>query len=216
MTFNMRTAHPLDRFIDQIDNALRTLGAPKSSQQRSTPKPESDELELTPDEINTAASLMRVNHAGEVAAQALYYGHAAGCKSEQTRAHMLHAASEEADHLAWCSDRLEALGAKPSIFGPIWYSGAWMMGYIAAKISDQTALGFVAETERQVEAHLQHHETLMPKADLHSLHVIEAMRSDEAAHGQAAMAAGGNRLPWPVPQLMVKAADVMRWTAAKI
>jgi 3-demethoxyubiquinol 3-hydroxylase len=212
----MRATHPLDRFIDQIDNTIRTLGAPKSSQQRKTPKPDADELELTPEETRTAASLMRVNHAGEVAAQALYYGHAAGCKSPQTRAHMLQAAAEEADHLAWCSDRLDALGARPSFFGPIWYSGAWVMGFVAAKISDQTALGFVAETERQVEAHLQHHETLMPKADLHSLSVIEAMRADEAAHGQAAIAAGAQRLPWPVPQMMVKAADVMRWVAGRI
>jgi 3-demethoxyubiquinol 3-hydroxylase len=212
----MRSKSRFDDLIAEMDSALRTLGAPKAGQQRATPTAPADEMALSAEETRLAAGLMRVNHAGEVAAQALYCGHAAGCKSEKTKTHMLHAAAEEADHLAWCADRLDALNAKPSLFGPVWYAGAYAMGYLSAKVSDQTALGFVAETERQVEAHLQHHERIMPKADLHSLSVIEVMRADEAAHGKAALEAGGSRLPWPIPKLMAKTADVMRWVAFRI
>jgi 3-demethoxyubiquinol 3-hydroxylase len=163
-----------------------------------------------------AAGLMRINHAGEVAAQALYFGHAAAAKAPLTQKLMLQAAAEEGDHLAWCADRLNALKAKPSLFGPIWYGGAYVMGYAAAKISDKTAFGFVAETEAQVEAHLHQHESALPAADFESLSVVKAMRADEAAHGAAALNAGGNRLPWPIPKLMAKTADFMRFVAYRV
>ena len=212
----MQTQSRLDAFINEIDRALKTLGAPHSLQSRATPKAAQDALELSVDERKHAAGLMRVNHAGEVAAQALYFGHAAGAHSAATKAMMLHAAHEEGDHLAWCADRLSDLRAKPSLLGPIWYVGAYAMGYAAAKVSDKTALGFVAETERQVEAHLHSHESALPAADLASLAVIKVMRSDEAAHGLAALNAGGARLPWPIPELMAKTADIMRFLAYRV
>lgn len=209
----MQTLSRFDALINEFDRALKTLGAPHVLQSRATPKAAHDALELSEDERQHAAGLMRVNHAGEVAAQALYFGHAAAAHTAATKSMMLHAAREEGDHLAWCAQRLEALGAKPSLLGPIWYIGAYAMGYAAAKVGDKTALGFVAETERQVEAHLHKHESALPPADFESLAVIKVMRSDEAAHGLAALNAGGTRLPWPIPELMAKTADIMRFFA---
>ena len=129
---------------------------------------------------------------------------------------LLHAAEEEADHLAWCTKRLDALAAKPSRLGALWYGGAWLMGWLSAKVSDRVALGFVAETEAQVEAHLREHERSLSSADVESLAIVSAMRAEEAEHGAAALKAGGTRLPWPVPQLMAKTADVMRFVAYRI
>ena len=212
----MQTLSRFDALINEFDRALKTLGAPDALQSRATPKASNDALVPNEQERKHAAGLMRVNHAGEVAAQALYFGHAAAAHSQATKSMMLHAAREEGDHLAWCAQRLEALGAQPSLLGPVWYVGAYAMGYAAAKVSDKTALGFVAETERQVEAHLQVHESALPAGDLESLAVIKAMRSDEAAHGLAALNAGGTRLPWPIPQLMAKTADVMRFFAYRV
>lgn len=212
----MQTLSRFDGLINEFDRALKTLGAPHALQSRATPKALADAPELNERERKQAAGLMRVNHAGEVAAQALYFGHAAAAQSSATKSMMLHAAQEEGDHLAWCADRLTALSAKPSLLGPIWYLGGYAMGYAAAKVGDKTALGFVAETERQVEAHLQTHETTLPAADLDSLAVIKVMRSDEARHGLAARNAGGSSLPWPIPVLMAKTADVMRFLAYRI
>jgi 3-demethoxyubiquinol 3-hydroxylase len=211
----MRKATKTDLFLTQFDRALRTLGAPHAQQSRATPTASSKNV-LNPNERKHAAGLMRINHAGEVAAQALYFGHAAAAQSEPTKTLMLAAAAEEADHLAWCADRLEALDSKPSLFGPLWYGGAFAMGYVSAKAGDKFALGFVAETERQVEAHLAHHERAIPAADLESLQVLASMRSDEAKHGAAAVQAGGVKLPWPLPQFMAKTADFMRFVAYRI
>ena len=212
----MQTLSRFDALLNELDRALKTLGAPHALQSRPMPKAADAALALNEEERKHAAGLMRVNHAGEVAAQALYFGHAAAAHSESTKSMMLHAAREEGDHLAWCADRLQALGAKPSLLGPVWYVGAYAMGYAAAKVSDKTALGFVAETERQVEAHLHTHESALPAADSESLAVIKVMRSDEAAHGLAALNAGGARLPWPIPTLMAKTADVMRFLAYRL
>lgn len=212
----MQTLSRFDALINEVDRALKTLAAPHALQSRATPSALHDPLELSEPERKHAAGLMRVNHAGEVAAQALYFGHAAAAHTNATKTLMLHAAQEEGDHLGWCAERLDALGAKPSVLGPIWYTGAYAMGYVAAKVSDKTALGFVAETERQVEAHLHAHESALPAADTESLAVIKVMRSDEAAHGLAALNAGGARLPWPIPQLMAKTADIMRYLAYRV
>lgn len=212
----MQTLSRFDALINEFDRALKTLAAPHALQSRETPTALHDPLKLTEQERKHAAGLMRVNHAGEVAAQALYFGHAAAAHTNATKTLMLHAAQEEGDHLGWCAKRLDALGAKPSLLGPIWYAGAYAMGYVAAKVSDKTALGFVAETERQVEAHLHAHESALPAADTESLAVIKVMRSDEAAHGLAALNAGGARLPWPIPELMAKTADIMRYLAYRV
>jgi ubiquinone biosynthesis monooxygenase Coq7 len=212
----MQTLSRFDALINEFDRALKTLAAPHALQARTMPKAAHDALALSEAERKHAAGLMRVNHAGEVAAQALYFGHAAAAHTAATQSMMLHAAREEGDHLAWCADRLQSLGDRPSLLGPIWYVGAYAMGYAAAKISDKTALGFVAETERQVEAHLHTHESALPAADTESLAVIKVMRLDEAAHGLAALNAGGSRLPWPIPTLMAKTADVMRFLAYRV
>ena len=212
----MQTLSRFDALINEVDRALKTLAAPHALQARATPTALHDPLELSEQERKHAAGLMRVNHAGEVAAQALYFGHAAAAHTNATKSLMLHAAQEEGDHLGWCAERLDALGAKPSLLGPVWYVGAYAMGYVAAKVSDKTALGFVAETERQVEAHLHAHESALPAADTESLAVIKVMRIDEAAHGLAALNAGGARLPWPIPELMAKTADVMRFLAYRV
>ena len=212
----MQTLSRFDALINEFDRFLKTLGAPNVLQSRPIPKATHDALALSEAERKHAAGLMRVNHAGEVAAQALYFGHAAAAHTATTKSMMLHAAREEGDHLAWCAARLQALGARPSLLGPIWYVGAYAMGYAAAKVSDKAALGFVAETERQVEAHLQTHESALPAADTESLAVIKVMRGDEAAHGLAALNAGGTRLPWPIPTLMAKTADVMRFLAYRL
>ena len=212
----MQTLSRFDALINELDRALKTLGAPHALQSRATPRAASSGGKLDEQERKHAAGLMRVNHAGEVAAQALYFGHAAAAHTTATKSMMLHAAHEEGDHLAWCADRLTALDAKPSLLGPIWYVGAYAMGYVAAKVGDKTALGFVAETERQVEAHLHTHESTLPPADSESLAVIKVMRSDEAAHGVAALNAGGSSLPWPIPILMAKTADIMRFLAYRL
>jgi 3-demethoxyubiquinol 3-hydroxylase len=211
----MRQTTRTDQLISQFDRALRTLGAPRAQQTRPTPSTASKNT-LNAVERKHAAGLMRINHAGEVAAQALYFGHATAAKSQTTQAMMLAAASEEADHLAWCADRLQALDSRPSLFGPLWYGGAFAMGYLSAKAGDKVALGFVAETERQVEAHLANHERALPASDFASLEVLANMRADEAKHGAAALQAGGIKLAWPLPQLMAKTADVMRCVAYRI
>lgn len=213
----MRALSPIDVAFLQLDRALRTLGAPSAQQSRPMPQPENPPTsELTTQQRRHSAGLMRINHAGEVAAQALYFGHAQGARHADTQQMLLHAAEEEADHLAWCAKRLDDLQAKPSRFGLLWYTGAWTIGWLSAKISDRAALGFVAETEAQVEAHLRDHEQSLSPEDVESLAVVRKMRAEEAEHGAAALKAGGARLPWPVPQLMAKTADFMRFVAYRI
>jgi len=213
----MQNLTRFDQFISEVDRALRTLLAPRSLQQRATPEPPGSQAADLPVLANAdqrlAGNLMRINHAGEVAAQALYFGHARFARTTWQASHMLQAAAEEGDHLAWCAERLSALNTRPSVFGPIWYAGAYAMGAASALAGDRFALSFVAETERQVEAHLQDHSHRLPPADLASQAVLLQMRADEAAHGQAALAAGGKKLPWPLPSLMGKAADLMRTVA---
>ncbi len=215
----MRNLTRFDQLISDADRSLRTLLAPQSLQQRATPLPThvltdaENAKTLSREQERLAGNLMRINHAGEVAAQALYFGHARFAHTEQQAQRMLHAAAEEGDHLAWCAERLSALNTRPSLFGPIWYAGAYAMGAASALMGDRFALSFVAETEAQVEAHLQAHTQRLPEADAESMAVLQQMRSDEAAHGQAALAAGGKKLPWPLPALMGKAADVMRAVA---
>lgn len=213
----MRALSPLDLTLQQLDRALRTLSAPMAQQTRPMPVPPGvGKSTLSEAQRRHSAGLMRINHAGEVAAQALYFGHAQGARHPDTREMLLHAAEEEADHLAWCTQRLQALHAKPSRFGLLWYGGAWMMGWLSAKVSDRVALGFVAETEAQVEAHLRDHEQSLSAEDVESLAIVRTMRAEEAEHGAAAMKAGGTPLPWPIPQLMAKTADFMRFVAYRI
>lgn len=170
-------------------------------------------MELTPAEMRHSAGLMRVNHAGEIAAQALYHGQSMLARDPQTRDWLIEAAREEADHLAWCEERLRELGAKPSLLNPLWYAGSFALGAAAAALSDRASLGFVAETERQVEGHLSEHLEQLPPADSRSRAIVAAMRDDEIEHGRHAREAGGVDLPLPVQKLMQRTARVMTRTA---
>jgi ubiquinone biosynthesis monooxygenase Coq7 len=164
-------------------------------------------------ERRESAALMRVNHAGEIAAQALYHGQALASRSAATRDLLLKAAREETDHLAWCESRLKELDSRPSLLNPLWYGGSFAIGALAALAGDRTSLGFVVETERQVEGHLDEHLSRLPSADSRSRAILNVMRSDEIGHGAAARAAGGSELPGPVRMLMRNVARVMTATA---
>ena len=161
----------------------------------------------------TSAALMRVNHAGEIAAQALYHGQALVARSAATRDLLLKAAHEETDHLAWCETRLKELDSRPSLLNPLWYAGSFAIGALAALLGDRTSLGFVVETERQVEGHLDQHLARLPPDDARSRVILETMRTDEIAHGMTAKAAGAAELPAPVRMLMRSTARVMTSTA---
>jgi ubiquinone biosynthesis monooxygenase Coq7 len=156
---------------------------------------------------------MRVNHAGELAAQALYHGQALIARSDATRAMLIAAARSESDHLAWCETRLRELGARTSLLNPLWYAGSFALGAAAALLGDRASLGFVAETERQVEGHLDEHLGRLPQADTRSRAILRVMRAEEIAHGASATAAGGTPLPTPVRALMRQTARVMTGTA---
>jgi ubiquinone biosynthesis monooxygenase Coq7 len=198
------------------DSALRTLFAePRAS--RPSPVAPTAELELTETERREAAALMRVNHVGEVCAQALYTGQALACKNPALRAQLAEASREETDHLAWTQQRLNELKGRPSLLNPIWYAGAFAIGYAAGKLGgDQVSLGFVVETERQVEAHLQSHMDLLPAADNTSRAIVAQMKADEIAHAQMAQKAGAVELPAPVKALMQVAAKFMTTVAHRI
>jgi ubiquinone biosynthesis monooxygenase Coq7 len=198
------------------DSALRTLFAePRAS--RPTPLAETAELELTQAERRESAALMRVNHVGEVCAQALYTGQALACKSPALRAQLAEASREETDHLAWTQQRLNELKGRPSLLNPLWFAGAFAIGYAAGKLGgDRVSLGFVVETERQVEAHLQSHMDLLPAADNASRAIVAQMKADEMAHAQMALKAGAMALPGPVKSVMQLAAKVMTTVAHRI
>ena len=206
----------LNALILAADSALRTLFAePRAS--RPTPLAETAELELTQTERRDSAALMRVNHVGEVCAQALYTGQALACKSPALRAQLAEASREETDHLAWTQQRLNELKGRPSLLNPLWFAGAFAIGYAAGKLGgDRVSLGFVVETERQVEAHLQSHMDLLPAADNASRAIVAQMKADEMAHAQMALKAGAMELPRPVKSVMQLAAKVMTTVAHRI
>src|SRR5689334_18653134 len=211
----------LDTFISAADRALRALLAPPAAGRpvpvptRKTPQ-SADEAALSPDERRESAALMRVNHAGEVAAQALYHAQALFARDPGVREFMLHAAREETDHLAWCETRLKELGSRPSVLNPLWYAGSFGIGALAALMGDKASLGFVAETERQVEGHLQSHLEKLPADDARSRAIVEAMRHDEVGHGRQAESAGAASLPGPIRELMRRTARVMTHTAYRL
>lgn len=209
----IRNLSPLDRVLVEIERALETVfvATPLAAQ----PSPAGDTRDADLDEAARAhaAGLMRVNHVGEVCAQALYFGQAAVARDESLRQQMLAAAAEETDHLAWCGERLDELGSRPSLLNPLWYAGAYAIGAGAGLIGDRLSLGFVVETERQVEAHLGEHLETLPPGDERSRAIVRRMKEDEARHARNAEAAGAAPLPRPIPSLMRFASKVMKTVA---
>lgn len=209
-----------DSLISELDRGLRAIAgitqasrptpAPAISPDSETPL--SDDA-LTPKERRHVAGLMRVNHVGEVCAQALYQAQKLATTRPELRAAFEHAGKEEEDHLAWTARRLSELGSRPSLLNPLWYAGAFAIGFVAGKCGDTVSLGFVSETERQVERHLESHLEDLPPHDLRSRAIVDQMRIDEIEHGQAARDAGGIDLPVPVQRVMRAAAKVMTTTA---
>lgn len=204
---------PLDHLITQFDQTLRTLAGNPRVTGRPNPARTIEETPLTDAERDESARLMRINHAGEIAAQALYQGQALTARLEDVKDRMEQAAAEENDHLAWCSERVKELGSHTSYLAPLWYFGSLMIGATAGAIGDKWSLGFVAETERQVIDHLDGHLTRIAPEDRRSRAIIEQMKIDEAHHGATATAAGGVDLPGPVKRLMKLTAKVMTGTA---
>ncbi|WP_085314767.1 2-polyprenyl-3-methyl-6-methoxy-1,4-benzoquinone monooxygenase [Derxia lacustris] len=213
-TASARQLSTRDRVIVEFDTALRSVfGVPATSRELEFPV-QSDDLPASEREL--AGSLMRVNHVGEVCAQALYQSQALTARDERVREQFRQAAAEERDHLAWTARRIEELGAHRSRLNPLWYLGAFAIGAVAGRIGDAASLGFMAETERQVEAHLAGHLDRLPATDVRSRAIVEQMKADEVAHADAAVAAGGWGLPAPVKGCMRLAARVMTSVAAKV
>ncbi len=205
----------MDALLTAADTALRTLFATPHAAHACPVVPER-ETTLNTAENRQSAGLMRVNHVGEVCAQALYTAQALVTKNETLRTHFTRACIEETDHLAWTAQRLEQLGSKPSILNPLWYAGAFGLGLIAGRLGDAVSLGFVVETERQVGAHLQSHLEQLPSNDHASRAIVVQMRDDELRHAEDAKNAGAMDLPQPVQQLMRAAAKVMTTVANRI
>ena len=209
----MREFDLLDRVLIGLDDALRAASGAAARSARAYPAEGMDEAPLPEDARRHAAGLMRIDHSGEIAAQALYRGQEWVGRGDSVRDAMRRAADEENDHLAWCERRLTELGSRPSLLGPAWYLGSFCIGTCAGLFGDRWGLGFVAETERQVVQHLEGHLRELPEADRRSRAVLQQMKEDEGRHATAAMESGGRELPEPVKSLMALASRVMTGTA---
>lgn len=205
----------LDSAICAFDRTLRTMSSVATAS-RPNPAVGVAEPGLTEQEKTHSAGLMRVNHVGEVCAQALYAAQSAFAKTPLTREQFQKAGEEEVDHLAWTADRLQELGSRTSLLNPLWYAGSFALGAVAAKLGDPVSLGFVVETERQVEAHLDRHLEELPPNDLRSRAIVTQMRDDEVAHAEAAAQLGAADLPLPVKKVMQAMAKVMTSAAYRI
>ncbi|MDP2326155.1 MAG: 2-polyprenyl-3-methyl-6-methoxy-1,4-benzoquinone monooxygenase [Gammaproteobacteria bacterium] len=205
----------LDALLTEVDTGLRTL-ATSALATRPSPAAGIADPALSENERATGAALMRVNHAGEVAAQALYRGQAFTTRDPEIRQRLHKAAAEEQDHLAWCQQRVTSLGSHTSLLGPLWYAGSFAIGAVAGLLGTSTGLGFVVETERQVEEHLSGHLDRLPQADLVSREIVRQIRSDEAIHGAMARELGGVELPEPARRAMRLAARLMTTVAHRL
>ena len=205
----------IDTLIGTFDRALRAIAsvAPSAPLPAAARQPGP---ELNAEDKREAAALMRVNHVGEVCAQALYHGQAATARTPEIRAHMERAAVDEGAHLAWTAQRIAELGGRQSLLNPLWYAGAFAFGALAGRLGDRVSLGFVAETERQVEHHLEGHLDRLPPADTRSRAIVEAMRVDEVRHARDAVVAGAEELPLPARLAMRAMAKVMTATAYRV
>jgi len=208
-----RQLSPLDHLISAAQTALTTIASTPVGTGRMDPARELESGALSEADKRESARLMRVNHVGEVCAQALYEGQALTAHDGRVRDALIQAAAEEQDHLIWCENRLKDLGGRASLLNPLWYIGAFGMGAVAGWAGDRWSLGFLKETEDQVEAHLDSHLDLLPEEDLRSRAVVQQMKEDEREHAQTAKRAGAAELPWPIPNVMRKVARVMTSTA---
>jgi ubiquinone biosynthesis monooxygenase Coq7 len=205
----------VDRVIAAFDQALRTIAGVHEAR-RSSPAASAPEAELSEDERRHAAALMRVNHVGEVCAQALYQGQAITARSEGVRAAMAQAAEEEEDHLAWSAERIEELGGRASLLNPLWYAGAFSIGALTGLAGDRWSIAFLAETERQVEEHLEGHLARLSAEDQKTRSVVAAMRDDERRHRMTAVSMGAEELPAPLKAAMRLAAKAMTTLAYRV
>lgn len=214
---SQKARHPTlaDLLLTEVDRALRTVAAANVA---ARPFPGAREPETVEDPAarRHAAALMRVNHAGEIAAQALYHGQAFTARKPGLRDALLEAARDETDHLAWCEQRVRELGSRTSLLAPVWYAGSFAIGALAGLAGDRTSLGFVSETERQVVEHLESHLQELPPGDERSRKVVVQMQADEDRHGSDARAAGGRELPDPIRRLMRATARIMTRTAYRV
>lgn len=206
----------VDHVFTQFDQALRVTFGPPPEAHRPSPAADACSDRLDERERVHAAGLMRINHTGEVCAQALYAGQALTARDGRVRAQMAEAAREEEDHLAWCAQRLQALDSRPSLLNPFWYAGSFTLGAIAGAAGDPWSLGFVEATERQVESHLDDHLGRLPENDHESRAVVAQMKEDEARHAEMATTAGARRLPDPVQRLMGVMAGMMKAVAYRL
>jgi ubiquinone biosynthesis monooxygenase Coq7 len=212
---DFRTPPSPDAFILQFDKALRTVFASAHSR-RAYPDAGIPEAELSEAEKRHAAGLMRVNHSGEVCAQALYQGQALTARNPEAARALLEASDEETEHLAWCERRLHELGSHKSFLNPLWYAGSFALGAVAGALGDKWNLGFLAETERQVEGHLDGHLSSLPETDAKSRAVVEQMKADEIRHAETAIAHGGAELPEPVKQAMRLTSKLLTFAAYRV
>ncbi len=211
-----RDFNALDQLVAGLDDALRAIAGRPHTTERANPAVTAETHELSDAERKHAAGLMRVNHAGEIAAQGLYQGQALTAKLDSVRDQMERAALEEEDHLAWCGSRLSELGSGPSALAPLWFGGAYAIGALAGAAGDRWSLGFVVETEQQVVEHLESHLEQLPETDQKSRAVVAQMRADEQEHAHLAKRAGATELPAPLKALMRLTAKVMTTTAYRI
>lgn len=205
----------LDNFINECDIALKTLSYKKNGTGRSYPVNQTNS-NLSKEEKSLSAQLMRVNLAGEVAAQALYRGQAMVCKNTDIKNHLVQAGEEETDHLIWCKKRLEELNGKPSILNPVWYAGSFAIGAVFGSFGEKTSLGFVEETEKQVVKHLEKHLNRVSKNDTDTIEILKTMRADEDMHAQEAIESGSESLSEPTKKMMSFTAKVMTSSSAYI
>jgi len=211
-----RKLSPLDKLIDNADQVLRTLAGTANQAERNSPAHTESESELSADERRHAAGLMRVNHTGEVCAQALYQGQALTARLPEVRKEMEQAASEEIDHLVWCEERLQQLGSHTSHLNPLWYGLSFTMGAAAGIAGDRWSLGFVAATEERVCEHLNDHLQQLPAQDRRSRKIVEKMLEDEQRHGEQALEAGGKNFPQPVKRAMSAVAKLMTSSSYRV
>lgn len=212
----LRRTNPLDALLAEADRALRVLSGSATAGRPYPATADETPQALSAQEKRHAAGLMRVNHVGEVCAQALYRGQASVCREPGPRALLLNAASEEVDHLVWCNQRLAELGSRASLLNPIWYAGSFALGVLASYAGVPRNLGFMAETEKQVEAHLESHLRTLPVQDERSRQIVQKMKEDEAQHRASAEAAGGVPLSLPVRTAMKAMSKIMTTTAYRI